>query len=78
MTLEYDVNKDKDAVEAYESIKSMCRLIKKKEEISTEGRLEKKVLSKYLCPCGTVDVASIKMEKPDRHKVHIRSDKCGI
>lgn len=78
MTLEYDVNKDKNVETAYESIKSMCRLIKKKEEISTEGRPVKKILSKYLCPCGTVDVANIEMEQPDAHTVHIRSEKCGI
>ena len=78
MTLEYDVDKDKDVVDAYESIKSMCRLIKKREEIGTEGRREKKILSKYLCPCGTVDVANIKMENPEVNTVHIRSEKCGI
>lgn len=78
MTLEYNVNKDKDAVIAYESLKSMCRLMKKEEEINTEGRPRKRVLSKYLCPCGTVDVVSDKMGQPDVHTVLITSDKCGI
>lgn len=56
----------------------MCKLLKQKVETSAEGNPGKKILSKYLCPCGIVDVTSIKMEKHDAHTVHIKSEKCGI
>lgn len=78
MTLEYDVNKDKDAETASVALKRICALVEKKEEVSTEGRPRKITRGKYLCPCGIVDIVSDKMEQPSTHKISIKSDKCGI
>lgn len=75
--IEYDVAKAPYIVDVSAKIKDACIFLHKEERITTvEKGKEKIIRSKYLCPCGAIDIREEK--RPNIHKVYIVSEKCGI
>lgn len=75
--IEYDAEKAPYIFDVSAKIKDTCIFLHKEERITTVEKGEEKIIhSKYLCPCGTIDIREEK--RPNIHKAYIVSEKCGI